>query len=1139
MNKLYTLLILALLLGTSSLNAQTPTLKAYQKYAKKAVQDKDFYSAWQFNKIALKIDSTNMNNMYNLAEAARQFKSYEVAKDAYQKVLESENKADFPLTEFWLGDVYHHQGNYDLAISHYQRYLNRQVTPKGPSENPEMEYTVRAKKAIENCNWAKQNMEGARAGYKVKPFGNGVNTPGTEFAPIEHQNQLYYSGMDYDKENFCPDPNSEVTRLYTTTDTYEGQAGAINWAKEEKGKFVAHTAFNGDGSRVYFTICNRANASEFDCEIFYRNKNNGMWGDAVRLSETVNQAGSSNTQPSIGFDDNTGKELLFFASNRADEVGGANEDFNIYCSIIELDGNVSAPAKLDINTDEDDITPFYNKKNNTLYFSSNGRQGYGGFDIYYTKKTGSSFSEPQPMALPVNSSYDDIYFSTDPEYKNSYFSTNRLGVICNEEDEGLETCCNDIYKLDVIQVDLIATTFNELVRTALDSCNTALYDVATGKELEAKFNPTENDFYFPLDLEKDYMVVSRHEGRWTMDTTFVSTKGIVESTRLTTELELMPNIDLIANTFDKSTGEPLNGCTFEFFDNETGELIVKTDRIDDNQFEQWLVFGREYKVVASKPNYSSDEVSFTTNGFSVPTSLRERLELEPCDLGLDLSVELFFDNDEPDKRTRDTITKLTYLQSFEEYTKDARIEKFLEENGKNLYGENKIKAQELTQIFFDDKVKEGMVKLDLFAQFLERYLPQGRIYQLEIEGVASPRAPSSYNVALTKRRVSSVENYLRTFNNGALAPYIGATNNLRIITIPRGEDPSQGRGIPSKYGDPKSIYSIEASEQRKVEFVRIRRIDDCGYTPTTTVPKNPTPEYPTTYPPAKPVISVDLIANTFDRTSRAELSGCTFRFVDESTGATILETEKIDDNRFYSLLEFDKRYRVIASKTGYSSDEVSFTTNDLTSSRTFRFPLYLEPSYSGAELPVILYFDNDEPDKRTRATSTTKTYEETYRAYVQESRVQTYLSENGKNLTGESKLKAQDETRIFFEGRVREGMNRLEMLAQFLERSLPQGKKYQIELEGFASPRAPSEYNQKLTLRRTSSVENYLRTYNGGVLAPYIGLNKSLNIKLVPRGEQQSTGLGIPSQYSDPKSIYSIEASEQRKVTIVRLKSME
>ncbi|NKQ39203.1 MAG: hypothetical protein HF967_07035, partial [Methanosarcinales archaeon] len=527
-------------------------------------------------------------------------------------------------------------------------------------------------------------------------------------------------------------------------------------------------------------------------------------------------------QPNIGYDENTGKELLFFVTDRADAAGGRNGDLDIYCSIIEADGKVNTPAKLNINTEEDDITPFFNKKNKTLYFSSEGYQGFGGFDIYRSEKIGSDYATPVSMEAPLNSSYDDFYFSTDEEFENGYFSSNRLGVTF--EGEGMETCCSDIYKLEIIQVELLAFTFNKLVNTELDSCTVALYDVATGEKIEQRLNPAGNDYYFPLDLEKEYMVITKKEGRWTIDTTYVNTLGITETTTLQTELNLLPDVDLITNTFDKNTEEELIGCTFEFYDETTGELIYKTDRIDDNRFYSKLEFGKKYKVVASKEGYSSDEVSFTTSGLTTPKTFEFPLYLEPEFDIVNLSVILYFDNDEPDKRTRRPTTSRTYKEAYSEYVKEERVQQFLVENGKGLNGEIKIKSEKETQLFFDDRVKQGMVKLELFARFLERYLPQGRKYQIEVEGFASPRAPSDYNKKLTSRRVSSVENYLRRYNGGVLAPYIGYGKNLTIKLIPRGEDPSEGLGIPSRFSDPKSIYSIEASEQRKVEIVRIKRI---------------------------------------------------------------------------------------------------------------------------------------------------------------------------------------------------------------------------------------------------------------------------------------------------------------------------
>ncbi len=118
--------------------------------------------------------------------------------------------------------------------------------------------------------------------------------------------------------------------------------------------------------------------------------------------------------------------LLFFVSNRADSLGGANNDMNIYCSIIEADGRVSAPSKIDVNTSEDDVTPFFNKATKILYFSSKGYQGFGGYDIYQAEQMGSSFADPIPLEKPINSSYDDYYFSADEKLETIYLSTHRL-----------------------------------------------------------------------------------------------------------------------------------------------------------------------------------------------------------------------------------------------------------------------------------------------------------------------------------------------------------------------------------------------------------------------------------------------------------------------------------------------------------------------------------------------------------------------------------------------------------------------------------------------------------------------------------------------------------------------------------------
>ena len=857
MNKIYTLLIFALFFGMSSSFAQSTSLRSIEKSATKAMENKDFYSAWQYYKVtttqkSIKKDSTKLaKQMYKLGESARQFKSYDVAKNAYEMVLASKNRADYPLVEFWLARVFHSQGEYDKAISHYSNFVKEAgQTQKGGTVNSKQEYAAVAESAIQNCSWAKDQRE--FTGFKMDSL-KSVNTIWTEFAPLEHNSSMYYSALEFDKANSCPDPNAEVTRLYTSD--YAGAGGMtspINWAKDEKGTFVAHTAFNTKGDRMYFTLCKRINAAEFECEIHYRDKSksSGMWGDAVRLPEEVNLTGSTNTQPNIGYDENLGKELLFFVSNRADSLGGANGDMNIYCSIIEPDGRVSVPGKIDVNTEEDDVTPFFNKANKTLYFSSKGYQGFGGYDIYQAEQKGSGFAQPLALEKPINSSYDDYYFSSDDEMETLYFSTNRLGV--TYEEEGLETCCDDIYKLEIIRINLEVATFcREIMNPdSLNNCKVSLFEVEeTGNErlFEEQIEEAVSSYSFQLGLETDYMIVSTKEGNWIGDTTYISTKGLSESQTLYTKLYNKPESDMIVSTLNTETGDTLTGCTFVFMDAESGETIFTTTQPNEENIFERLSAGKDYKVIATKEEFeNSDEFYFNTNDIKC-NSIKVPLYLKRGCLKYDeygLEIYLYFENDLPGRRTltraqrRVTETSVyAYDKLYRDYIRQSLIDTFITENVRSVYGyANPQEATQAVESFFRDTVgTEGMDKLELYAQFLnEVCLDEGAVYQIDVMGTTSPRASNSYNLMLSKRRINSVSKYLKNYQykyteNGvekvkSLGNVIG--KNILLKLDPRGEANSKGTNIPAAYNDPRSIYSLDASKQRRVKLYNFKKISN-------------------------------------------------------------------------------------------------------------------------------------------------------------------------------------------------------------------------------------------------------------------------------------------------------------------------
>jgi hypothetical protein len=155
--------------------------------------------------------------------------------------------------------------------------------------------------------------------------------------------------------------------------------------------------------------------------IYESNLNEGKWSEPKRMSEAINEP---NTFEAHAFISNDGTSL-YFSSNRPGGMGG----LDIYRSTKDANGNWGTPQNLgpEINTAEDEDSPFINKDGTKFFFSSKGLNGFGDYDIFFSKVENGTFSKPVNMGLPFNSPGDDIYFSIDSLEKNGYFASARPG----------------------------------------------------------------------------------------------------------------------------------------------------------------------------------------------------------------------------------------------------------------------------------------------------------------------------------------------------------------------------------------------------------------------------------------------------------------------------------------------------------------------------------------------------------------------------------------------------------------------------------------------------------------------------------------------------------------------------------------
>jgi Tol biopolymer transport system component len=173
-----------------------------------------------------------------------------------------------------------------------------------------------------------------------------------------------------------------------------------------------------DNNHLYVTICEGPN-----CDIWVSDNEDGTWSQLRNLGASINGRRSWESQPSISSD---GK-MLFFASIRPGNIGFELDDPNtqtsdIWMSKQDENGNWLPAKNLGpiINTTGNEKSPFIHSDSKTLYFSSDGHYGVGGYDIYYSKMLpDGKWSEPKNIGYPINTENDEIGFIVNTNGKKA------------------------------------------------------------------------------------------------------------------------------------------------------------------------------------------------------------------------------------------------------------------------------------------------------------------------------------------------------------------------------------------------------------------------------------------------------------------------------------------------------------------------------------------------------------------------------------------------------------------------------------------------------------------------------------------------------------------------------------------------
>lgn len=184
-----------------------------------------------------------------------------------------------------------------------------------------------------------------------------------------------------------------------------------------------------------------------------------------------------------------------------------------------------------------------------------------------------------------------------------------------------------------------------------------------------------------------------------------------------------------------------------------------------------------------------------------------------------LPINLYFHNDEPNPRSMDTTTTKNYKQTLDEYIALQNL--YREEYAMGLVGKEKEDAVVQIDNFFTDYVLKGYDLLEKFTSLLLKDLQNGKSVNIIVSGFASPLFSDAYNQNLSLRRIESLRNYLKEYQQGIFIPYMDGTNKnqLHIVNVPKGKSMAKEYVSDNPNDKRNSIYSMAAALERRIQIV--------------------------------------------------------------------------------------------------------------------------------------------------------------------------------------------------------------------------------------------------------------------------------------------------------------------------------
>ncbi|MDR1681025.1 MAG: OmpA family protein [Prevotellaceae bacterium] len=444
--------------------------------------------ALQYYELANAFNPNNASLNYKIGRCLFVVNQKEKALTHFQKALELNPNVEEDIL-WWMAQLYHANEEMGKAIQMYNAY-------RGTQSKVAISRWSEIGRRIQQCEKGMEMMAHPARVF-ITNIGNTINTEYHEYSPVINADGsiIFFTSTRPDATKTKKSKDGEnFENIYYAVRTGDRWGYPVNPGVIVNGEDNNASAGLSPDAQTLFVFQSTNGGDIFECKL-----DGETWSKPTAFNKHVNTR-YHESKVSLSPD---GRKLYFIS----DRPGGIGKQ-DIYVSEQDAKGRWGEAYLLPavVNTPDDEEAIFSHPDGKTLYFSSKGHRGMGGYDIFKTTFENGVWSAPENLGYPINTASDDVFFSISASGRHGYYSSERKGGLGKHDIYIITFLGEEKPMINNSEDNLLAWRINPIAEQVIEKAialNTSSMTLLKGRVIDKATSEPLEAVIVLTDIEKN------------------------------------------------------------------------------------------------------------------------------------------------------------------------------------------------------------------------------------------------------------------------------------------------------------------------------------------------------------------------------------------------------------------------------------------------------------------------------------------------------------------------------------------------------------------------------------------------------------------------------------------------------------